>query len=184
MLVFDGITNPKTGTTAAINTGPIVVAKTLAGPDFAKEAYTDGFVQFADAVQRAEFQPVRRTNWYTVLNPPTMFGPVKIHVPSSVAEVFQLPDGKIFCLLDITFLGDQLTALLSSEPLTARQLRIYLISNTFLFENDAFSLCHQPRDTTAALLIAVGRAHRSVLNQSRLPMFDSGLRLEALSPGG
>ena len=62
---------------------------------FAKEAYTDGFVQFADAVQRAEFQPVRRTNWYTVLNLPTMFAPVKIQVPSSVAEVFQLPDRKI-----------------------------------------------------------------------------------------
>jgi hypothetical protein len=131
-LVFDGIINPKTGTTAVINTSPFVVAKTLAGPDFAKATYTDGFVQFADAVQRAEFQPVRRTNWHTILNLPTMFAPVKIHVPSSMVKVFQLPDGRIFCLLDDTFLLNQLTALLSSERVGARKLRIYLIRNTFL----------------------------------------------------
>jgi hypothetical protein len=100
-LVFDGIINPKSGTTAVINTNPSVVAKTLAGPDFAKATYTDGFVQFSDAVQRAEFQPVRRTNWHTILNRPTMFAPVTIHLPSSVVEVLQLPDGRIFCLLDI-----------------------------------------------------------------------------------
>ena len=135
-LVFDGIINPMTGTTAVINTGPTVVGKTLAGPDFAHSAYTDGLsLQFADAVQRAEFQSVRRTDWHTVLNPPTMFAGVTIHVPSTAVRVFQLSsDGKIFCLLDITFLENQLNALLNSEPLTPRQFRIFLIRNTFLFQ--------------------------------------------------
>lgn len=99
---------------------------------------------------------MRRTNWHTILNLPTMFAPVKIHVPSSVVEVFQLPDGRIFCLLDITFLEDQLTALLSSEPRGARQLRIYLISNTFLFENGNPSDCCVVGFHTALETAAIG----------------------------
>ena len=135
-LVFDGFINPQTGTTAVINTGPSVVAKTLAGPDFARAPYTDGLsLQFGDAVQRAEFQPVRRTDWHTILNPPTMFAGVTIHVPSTAVQVFQLPDGKIFCKLGFNFFFNQLNALLQSEPLTPRQLRIFLIKNTFLFQN-------------------------------------------------
>jgi hypothetical protein len=134
-LVFDGFINPMTGTTAVINTGPSVVAKTLAGPDFAVAHYTDGFTQFADAVQRAEFQSVRRTDWHTILTPPTMFAGVTIHVPSTAVQVFQLQDGKIFCKLDFTFFFNQLNALLQSEPLTPRQLRIFLIKNTFLIQN-------------------------------------------------
>jgi hypothetical protein len=123
-LVFDGIINPMTGTTAVINTGPSVVAKTLAGPDFARAPYTDGLsLQFADAVQRAEFQSVRRTDWHTILN------------PSTAVQVFQLPDGKIFCKLGFNFFASQLNALLQSEPLTPRQFRIFLIKNTFLFQN-------------------------------------------------
>jgi len=133
-LIFDGIINPLTGTTAVIKAGPIV-AKTLAGPDFAKASYSDGFAQFADAVQRAEFQPVRLPGWHTILNPPTVLTPVRIHVPSSAVKVFQLPDGRLFSLLDINFLEDELTTLLSSETLTPRRLRIYLVRNTFLFEN-------------------------------------------------
>jgi hypothetical protein len=136
-LVFDGFINPMTGTTAVINAGPIV-AKTLAGPDFAHAAYTDGFVQFADAVQRAEFQFVRRTDWHTILNPPVVFPTVTIHVPASALafnELFHLSDGKIYCLMDFNFLVGQLNSLLASEPLGARKLRIYLIRNTFLFEN-------------------------------------------------
>jgi hypothetical protein len=139
-LVFDGITNPRTGTTAVINTGPIV-SKFLAGPDFVQAPYTDGFVQFADAVQRAEFRFVARTDWHTILEPPVMFAPVTIHVPSSAVEVFQLSDGKLFCLLDISFLDNQLTSLLASEPLGALKLRIFLIRNTFLFQNGNPSDC-------------------------------------------
>ena len=137
-LVFDGFINPQTGTTAVINTGPFVVGKTLAGPDFARTQYTDGFsLQFADAVQRAEFQSVRRTDWHTILNPPTMFAGVTLHVTStdpSIVQVFQLPDGKIYCLFDFNFFRNQLNTLLQSEPLTPRQLRIFLIKNTFLFQ--------------------------------------------------
>jgi hypothetical protein len=139
-LIFDGVINPLTGTTAVIKAGP-VVAKTLAGPDFVKASYSAGFVQFADAVQRAEFQPVRLPGWHTILNPPTVLTPVRIHVPSSKAEVGQLPDGRLFCLLDATFLQDELNALLSSEPLTPRRLRIFLVRNTFLFENGNPSDC-------------------------------------------
>lgn len=139
-LVFDGIINPLTRTTAVIKAAP-VVAKTLAGPDFVKASYTDGFVQFADAVQRAEFQPVRAPGWHTVLNPPTVLPTVKIHVPAGVFELFQLSDGRLFCLLDANFLETELITLLSSEPLAPRRLRIYLIRNTFLFENENLSDC-------------------------------------------
>ena len=139
-LVFDGFINPLTGTTAVIKAGP-VVAKILAGPDFAKASYSAGFVQFADAVQRAEFQPVRLPGWHTILNPPTVLTPLRIHVPSSVVNLFQLPDGRLFCLLDATFLQNELNTLLSSEPLTPRRLRIFLVRNTFLFENGNPSDC-------------------------------------------
>ena len=123
-LVFDGIINPLTLTTAVIKAAP-VVAKTLAGPDFVKASYTDGFVQFADAVQRAEFQPVRTPGWHTVLNPPTVLPTVKIHVPAGVFELFQLPDGRLFCLLDVNFLEGELLTLLSSEPLAPGRLRVF-----------------------------------------------------------
>ena len=66
---------------------------------------------------------------------------MRIHVPPSKGEVFQLPDGRLFCLLDATFLQDRLNTLLSSEPLTPRRLRIYLVRNTFLFENGNPSDC-------------------------------------------
>jgi hypothetical protein len=139
-LVFDGIINPLTLTTAVIKPGP-VLAPTLAGPDFVKASYTDGFVQFGDAVQRAEFQPVRAPGWHTVLNPPTLLPTVKIDVPAGVFELFQLPDGRLFCLLDANFLESELMTLLSSEPLAPGRLRIYLIRNTFLFENGNPSDC-------------------------------------------
>jgi len=86
-------------------------------------------------VQRAEFQPVRAPGWHTVLNPPTLLPTAIIHIPAGVSELGQLPDGRLFCLLDATFLQNELFNLLSSEPLTPRRLRIYLIRNTFLFEN-------------------------------------------------
>jgi hypothetical protein len=139
-LVFDGIINPLTLTTAVIKPGPIL-AQTLAGPDFVKASYGDGFVQFGDAVQRAEFQPVRAPGWHTVLNPPAVFPTVKIHVPAGVFELFQLPDGRLFCLLDANFLESELITLLSSEPLAPGRLRIYLIRNTFLFNNGNPSDC-------------------------------------------
>ena len=179
-LIFDGIINPKTGTTAVINTNPSVVAKTLAGPDFAKATYTDGFVQFSDAVQRAEFQPVRRTNWHTILNRPTMFAPVTIHVPSSVVEVLQLPDGRILCLLDITFLEDQLTTLLSSEPRAARQLRIYLLRNTFLFENGNPKDCCVVGFHTALETAAIG-SQIFIQTLAYAPWIDSDVAAQGLN---
>ena len=141
-LVFDGIINPLTLTTAVIKPGP-VLAPTLAGPDFVSASYTDGFfVQFGDAVQRAEFQPVRSPGLaHKCWNPPTVLPTVKIHVPAGVFELFQLSDGRLFCLLDANFLETELITLLSSEPLAPRRLRIYLIRNTFLFENENLSDC-------------------------------------------
>jgi hypothetical protein len=62
-------------------------------------------------VQRAEFQFARRSDWHTILNPPVMFAPVTIHVPASAlasGAPFQLSDGKIYCVMDITFFENQL----------------------------------------------------------------------------
>jgi hypothetical protein len=133
-LIFDGLIDPKTGNLPVINIGS-AVARTLAGPDFAKAAYGSGTTQFSDAVQRAEFHAVKGPGWHTLLNPPTMLTPVTIEVPLGDAQVFEFPDGTLFCKMDINFLHSQLTTILQLEGIRARQLPILLIRNTLLYQN-------------------------------------------------
>jgi hypothetical protein len=62
-------------------------------PNFAAANYTSGqHIQFADAVQRAEFFNTMAANWHTVLDP-SVVNRVTIDIPRHV--LVQLPDGSI-----------------------------------------------------------------------------------------
>jgi hypothetical protein len=128
----------------------------LNSPNFEESDYSTGEdIQFADAVQRAEFFHVMKESWHTELRPArivehvTIFVPRTIKVPSvdkngNPVEVDvrtylsgQADDGSTFVLLLDTFFDqaffDTVANAIGAGDLTTDALNIVLLPNTFLF---------------------------------------------------
>jgi hypothetical protein len=103
-------------------------------PLFDNAEYATGTTQFGDAAMRAEFWPQinrgRNDNFHVLLSRPQQLSPVTIEVPVGSSEVYQLPDGSYFALIDINFLISQLNTLWQTEPITVDSLPIFLTRNT------------------------------------------------------
>jgi hypothetical protein len=116
----------------------------LNSPNFQRFHYenTGEPVQFADAVQRAEFFSTMDGNWHTNLNPATVVDRLTITVPKFVTVISRgvavkalnyqagtLPDGHIFVLMLNLFLNHEIDA----GNITTSDININLFPNTFLF---------------------------------------------------
>ncbi len=125
---------------------------TLNSPNFqASNDFTSGqHLQFADAVQRAEFFNTMKQNWHTDLNPVTIVDRISIPVPRFVTVTLngaptqvrtyftgKAPDGSIFVLLLNRFFNQQIFNLVINEinanHYSTDAVNIALFPNTFLF---------------------------------------------------
>jgi hypothetical protein len=62
---------------------------------------------------------------------------VTIEVPVGSSEVYVLPDGTYFALIDVNFLISQLNTLIQTEPLTVTSIPIFLTRNALYGEFSA-----------------------------------------------
>ncbi len=118
-----------------------VLDKTLASPNFVKSAFSNGFGQFGDAVQRAEFFSVMKDSWHTTLNRPRLLTPVTITVPFGQSQVFQLPDGSFMATLSADFFESQLSTILQLAGQKPQEFPMLLSKNVFLYAGDPSNCC-------------------------------------------
>lgn len=106
-------------------------------PLFENSSYATGFTQFEDSVMRAEFFPLFNKDgdndgddrFHVLLSHPQTLIPVQIEVPVGSSQVFVLPDGTFFALIDINFISSQLNTLSQTEPITVNAIPIFLTRN-------------------------------------------------------
>src|ERR1700756_544140 len=127
-------------------------APVLNSPNFQQFKYekTGEPVQFADAVQRAEFFNSMDNNWHTELNPAVVVDRVTVTVPKFVTVISRgvpvttlnyasgvSPDGHRFVLMLNLFFNQQLGTIVNNEinanNITTNDININLFPNTFLF---------------------------------------------------
>ena len=125
---------------------------TLNSPNFRpSNDFADGQqLQFADAVQRAEFFNMMKQNWHTDLNPVSIVDHITIPVPRFVKVTLNgvatqvrtyftghAPDGTIFVLLLNRFFNQQIFNLVNNEinanNYSTGAMNIALFPNTYLF---------------------------------------------------
>jgi hypothetical protein len=145
-VVFQGSVDPSSGGPVTLTMDTQTIDQVLLGPDFQKASYDVGTTQFADAIQRAEFFPVEKATWHTLIKPSKVLAPVTIYVPDSVAgtsiyQIGQLPDGTFFAWLDYNFFTAELQTILGLERLNPRGLVIPLVRNIGLYENGNIADC-------------------------------------------
>jgi hypothetical protein len=127
------------------------VQPVLNSPNFQTNKYEQSGepVQFADAIQRAEFFSTMKGNWHTTLTP-SVVDHISITVPKFVTVISRgvpvkslnyqagtLPDGHIFVLMLNLFFNQQLGVIVNNEidanNFTTNDVNITLFPNTFLF---------------------------------------------------
>jgi len=109
-----------------------VLRKTLSSPDFVKSAYSTGFGQFGDAVQRAEFYNVMKENCaydsqcasaVALCDDRRAFG--QSRSPASRWDILAALNGDFF--------NSHLSTLLQAEGFEADRLPLFLSNNVFLY---------------------------------------------------
>ena len=129
---------------------------TLQSPNFANADYGSGQqIQFADAIQRAEFFNTMAPNWHTNLHPSVVNRGAPIPIPRFVnvrlsnGHVVQArayfigtaPDGNNFVLLlDVLFdflFGNEVNDEITAGNFTSDAMNMMLLPNTFLFSINA-----------------------------------------------
>ena len=110
-----------------------VVDNVLNSPNFRQATYATGFTQFADAVQRAQFNNTMNRDWHTLLNTPHVLKPLTIVVPKNSAKVFRnRSTGQVYAIVDMEFFISQLNTLVQMENLDISALPIILTRNVLL----------------------------------------------------
>src|SRR5262249_3362574 len=133
------------------------VQPTLKSPVFSNATYDSSPrpTQFADAVQRAEFNGVETSNWHTLVAP-SLKPMVTMQVPAGKWDVGQNTDGSVaFTLIDATTFDNLLfpaagvpvdnSTIIGHEELngtmTTRNIATFLFDNVYLFENGDPNQC-------------------------------------------
>jgi hypothetical protein len=109
-------------------------------PLFENAEYATGTTQFVDAQMRAEFWPLINKggdNFHVLLSTPETLIPVTIEVPIGSSQMYVLPDGTYFALIDYNFLVSQLNTLVQTEPITVNSIPIFVTRNAVYGEFSA-----------------------------------------------
>lgn len=114
-----------------------ITREIMNSPLFQNAEYATGYTQFVDAQMRAQFFPLFNRdgnndyddNFHVLLGRPQPLTPVTIEVPVGSSQVFVLPDGSYFALIDINFIVSQLNTLLQTEPVNVISIPIFLSRN-------------------------------------------------------
>ena len=139
------------------------ITRVLQSPDFVTYNYGNGEVQFADAVQRAQFASYAAPNWHTQLAPPRVLAPVLLEVPVGAAKLYQSVNGVLYAQIDFNFFASQINTITQMAGLQIDEFPILLASNTLLYENGDASQCCILGFHTA---YETGRGHNSLSIQT------------------
>lgn len=119
-----------------------VIPRVLSSPNFSDAQYPTGPTQFADAVQRAQFNAVAAKDWHTILSQPEVLKPLTIDVPRGLAKVYRnRSTGVTYAIVDTNFFVSHLNTILQLENLRPDTLAIALTSNIFLAPQSDIKKC-------------------------------------------
>jgi chitinase len=119
-----------------------IVPRVQASPNFHDAEYATGTTQFADAVQRAEFNATAGKDWHTLLGAPQILKPLRIAVPRGDAKVYRNPStGVLYAIVDTDFFLSQLNTIIQMANLSSDALAIALTQNVFLAPQKDIKKC-------------------------------------------
>jgi chitinase len=119
-----------------------IVPRVQASPNFHDAEYATGTTQFADAVQRAEFNSIAGKDWHTLLGAPKLLKPLRIAVPRGDAKVYRNPStGVLYAIVDTDFFLSQLNTIIQMANLSSDALAIALTQNVFLAPQKDIKKC-------------------------------------------
>jgi len=119
-----------------------VITRVVSSPNFSDAQYPNGVAQFADAIQRAQFNAVAAKDWHTVLSKPEVLKPLTIDVPRGLAKVYRnRSTGVTYAIVDTNFFISHLNTILQLENLRPDTLAIALTSNIFLAPQSDIKKC-------------------------------------------
>jgi hypothetical protein len=118
-----------------------VLPQALNSPNFRSAPYETGFTQFADAVQRAQFYQSMRPDWHTLLATPQLLRPIIIVVPRGLANLYRVPSGRIFAVVDTDFFVSHLNTIVQAENLDVHALPIALTTDVLLAKGARIQNC-------------------------------------------
>ena len=119
-----------------------VIPRVLSSPNFSDAQYPTGPTQFADAVQRAQFNAVAARDWHTLLGKPEVLKPLTIDVPRGLAKVYRnRSTGVTYAIMDTNFFISHLNTILQLENLRPDTLAIALTANIFLAPQSDIKKC-------------------------------------------
>ncbi|MGZ4877039.1 MAG: hypothetical protein ACXVIO_02585 [Candidatus Angelobacter sp.] len=129
------------GAPIVLDSGP-VVTRVQSSPNFRNAQYATGTTQFADAVQRAQFNGSAGKEWHTLLGVPEIMKPLRIAVPRGDARVYRNPStGVLYAIVDTDFFLSQLNTMIQMANLSPDALAIALTSNVFLSPQKDIKKC-------------------------------------------
>jgi len=129
------------GAPIVLDSGP-VVTRVQSSPNFRKAQYATGATQFADAIQRAQFNAIAGKDWHTLLGAPQILKPLRIAVPRGDAKVYRNPStGVLYAIVDTDFFLSQLNTMIQMANLSPDALAIALTSNVFLSPQKDIKKC-------------------------------------------
>lgn len=119
-----------------------IIPRVQASPNFHDAPYATGTTQFADAVQRAQFNATAGKDWHTLLGAPQMMKSLRIAVPRGDAKVYRNPStGVVYAIVDTDFFLSQLNTVIQMANLSPDALAIALTSNVFLAPQKDIKKC-------------------------------------------
>jgi chitinase len=119
-----------------------IVPRVQSSPNFHDAQYATGTTQFADAVQRAEFNATDAKDWHTLLGAPQIMKPLRIAVPRGDAKVYRNPStGVLYAIVDTDFFLSQLNTMIQMANLAPDALAIALTQNVFLAPQKDIKKC-------------------------------------------
>jgi chitinase len=120
----------------------VIVPRVQTSPNFHDAQYATGTTQFADAVQRAQFNATAGKDWHTLLGAPQIMKPLRIAVPRGDAKVYRNPStGVVYAIVDTDFFLSQLNTMIQMANLSPDALAIALTSNVFLAPQKDIKKC-------------------------------------------
>ncbi len=139
-LFFEEFADEK-GTPIVLDPDPIV-PRVQASPNFHDAPYATGTTQFADAVQRAQFNVTAGKDWHTLLSAPQIMKSLRIAVPRGDAKVYRNSStGVVYAIVDTDFFLSQLNTVIQMANLSPEALAIALTSNVFLAPQKDIKKC-------------------------------------------
>jgi hypothetical protein len=119
-----------------------IVPRVQASPNFHEAQYATGTTQFADAVQKAQFNAIAGKDWHTLLGAPQILKPLRIAVPRGDARVYRNPStGVVYAIVDTDFFLSQLNTMIQMANLSPDALAIALTQNVFLAPQKDIKKC-------------------------------------------